>query len=516
MRSSRSLGVVMTVCALAASGQRGALAEGVERVPLPPGVTREEVVRAGGSLRAVLSRHVDRWMTARAGADRDVGDVVVLVDGAGRPIRPDLVAVASGVAPIAAADSALTFTFDSPDDPWTGDEISRMQSILRLCQRRALVVYGPPFLPNVVNVRRAALPGIAGTYNPFSNEITVPDVNADALCHEMIHAFRDDAFLLLRSYEEGMTRAAEIEVFNRMTVFPHSFDERHGYVYDVFYEAMNSPVIGSGVGGGFFNGYVSPFLRYQLAGYAWWKVFLENSSFFADFNQAVYAVFAADPTMDISETTLKAIAAQVQGEVEASPFADWYARQGVLETAPPQGYFLYPRVTSANLGALAFTLDFFARLSTGQEIMQAGAPVDWAVYDHAETLRASGSALTSPNGFVTINLALPPDYRGRIRILATATAPGGSAAVDVFEYWGEPIGVFGIVTSADSGTVRIRPAGRGYTRTAPVVNGAFVIPGLRRRKGAYDATFSGTNGETIARRFNKDRSDYFLRLTPTS
>ena len=38
----------------------------------------------------------------------------------------------------------------------------------------------------------------------------------DVLCHEMLHAFRDAYMIRLSSFEEGMVRAAEIEIFNRL------------------------------------------------------------------------------------------------------------------------------------------------------------------------------------------------------------------------------------------------------------------------------------------------------------
>lgn len=42
--------------------------------------------------------------------------------------------------------------------------------------------------------------------------VVYEDAQGDVLCHELIHAFRDDYGIGLSSWEEGMTRAVEIEV----------------------------------------------------------------------------------------------------------------------------------------------------------------------------------------------------------------------------------------------------------------------------------------------------------------
>ena len=176
--------------------------------------------------------------------------------------------------------------------------------------------------------------------------------------------------------------------------------------------------------------------------------------------------------------------------------------------------FLYQRINGVVANAISLSLDFFARQPDGIEVMQAGAPVDWAIYDHADVLLASGSGVTSANGLLPVDAILPPRPSGRIKVVANGTAPGGGATDTMLAYLGVPGGVFGIVTSADTGSVTITPLDRGQTRTVPVVNGAFAAPDMVRLRGRFDAVFTGAGGATIARRFNKDRSDYFVRLVP--
>jgi hypothetical protein len=329
----------------------------------------------------------------------------------------------------------------------------------------------------------------------------------DALCHEMIHAFRDDNVISLASFEEGMTRTAEVEVFNRLAGYTH-WDENHNYTYDVYYEGLNHAKIGS-VGGGFFNGYVAPLLRYQLAGYAWAKVLIEDPRFLSDFNKRLYRIALTDPSATSTESTLLGIADRVESQIEGKPFRQWYGLQGVLDTSPPVGYFLYQRINQ-------FTVDFFVRETNGAETMQPNALVQWAVYDFRNTLLSAGSETTTANGWAQFFPVLPADYTGRIRVVVDAAGPNGTvsdaslrAAVET------EAGLFGIVPDVDFGVLTITPLGHGSPPVAVnVINGAFSAPLLAGVKGRFHAVFRGTLGERRSRWFTKDAGDYFLVVAP--
>ena len=150
---SRPLRVVLFAFFLVASADRRALAQGTAQVPLPPGIGRHDVAHADGALRTLLARHAEGWLATHAHAQSGSGEsggaparglssrgtmggTKVGYAADGTPILPDLEAAASGVGRLTAVGAELTFTFDSPDAPWTGAEIQRMQGILRLCQRR--------------------------------------------------------------------------------------------------------------------------------------------------------------------------------------------------------------------------------------------------------------------------------------------------------------------------------------------------------------------------------------------
>ena len=98
------------------------------------------------------------------------------------------------------------------------------------------------------------------------------------------------------------------------------------------------------------------------------------------------------------EAALLRLAADVQAQVEGTPFALWYVDQGVFNSAPPTGPILFQR---ANYGSV--TLDYFLRKASkagGGESPKANVPVSWSWVDAANQVVGSGSDTTSPLGSV--------------------------------------------------------------------------------------------------------------------
>jgi hypothetical protein len=482
-------------------------------VPLPRGVSKGALVSPAEALKTHLWRSAghDPGVHARlVQAKADVDLVVTFVDLDGQPILPDLRAAASrkpGGTPAAPikGKNELTFTFDSPAFPWTDDELRTLRAALTDLYPTAKAVYGTPAFNITVNVRKDPEIASAGFYSPSVNEIVLPGASAlDGLCHEMLHAFRDDDIVALGSYEEGMVRAAEIEVFNRLATYAH-WDTHHSYTYDVYYEGLNRQKIGA-EGGNLFAGYVSPLLRYQLASYAWAKLLLENPHFLADFNKNLYKRILSDPSTRSTESKLLGVAAAVQPTVEGAPLLTWYGQQGVFNTHPPEGGFLYQRVNQ-------FATDCFIRDGSGQEFMQANMPITWAVYGDDDSLLYTDSAVTSDYGWAEVHPTLPEGYTGRIKVVVSAAAPSGTISDTALRYHGSETGVFGVVAGATAGTVTVAALDTPAPPvTATVVNGGFSLPSLATPKGRFLATFTDPSGHGISKQFNKDASDYFLLL----
>ena len=479
-------------------------------VSLPADLSKESVEFATEATKDRLYK-LSAQMARREPA---AGDLIVLyVDKAGEVILPNRQSVKAQKAFTTAsvADAAvanrLTFTFNSPAYPWSSAEMDALSTALNTFYPVILQVYGDPAFEITVNVRKDPTAWAAGLYSPAFNEMVIKSVDSgmDVLCHELIHAFRDDDISLLDSYEEGMTRAAEVEVYNRIPSLVH-WDENHSGLYDVFYEGMNKPAIGS-AGGDFFGGYISPLMRYQLAGYAWAKALIVNDHFFIDFNASYYARILQDPTVTGTESALVDIAAGVQASVEGIPFRTWYSQQNVFLTSPPQGYLLFQRLQGD------VTIDYFQRDSAGFETMQPNSLVQWVVSDFQGVTLSTGSAMTSANGFVYFTPSVPTGYAGRIKVDASANSPQGLIKDTSFQYVGAQTGVFGVVKNASFGTLTISANDNSIAPiTVNVANGGFTIPLLAGLRGEFIAVFQQTGGSTLSKHFTKDASNYFLVL----
>jgi len=443
--------------------------------------------------------------------------IVVFVDNLGSAILPDLESFqdlqTSSVKPtlISFPTYELTFTFNSSSYPWSAAEIEVLNGWLGNFYPAVKSLCGNPFFDNTVNVRKDPTISFAGEYNPTINETVVQDANSpDVLCHELIHALRDDYLMGLMSFEEGMTRACEVEVMSRFPGYAY-LNKNHSYEYDVFYEGMNRPEIGS-QDGNFFYGYVSPFLRYQLAGYAWAKCFLENTNFFQQFNCELRTRNLADPTTCYTESKLIAIATDILPTVEGRGFLTWYAQQGVLNTSPPKGYFLFQRIFDAYT-----VVDYCFRDSSGVETAQANAPIQWTVLDNHNGVLDNGSDTTSPYGtVVAIPFALgSTNYSGRIRVLAQTSLTNSLLLNTTFRatgpFWTPLSGIFGVVSGFDAGTVTITPLSTTNAAVVvDVVNGSFAAPSLQTNRGRFLAELRTRTGAKFSKQFNKDASSYYL------
>jgi hypothetical protein len=483
-------------------------------INLPSDLSKENVEFADEVIKGRLHRLVAQ-LARREPAAADL--IVMFVDRTGQLILPNRELVRSRLEPgdVSAADvspaadispNRLTFTFNSPVYPWSSAEVQILSSSLNTFYPVINQVYGAPAFNNTVNVRKDPTAPAVGLYYPAFNEIVVQtlDYGLDVLCHETIHAFRDDNITWLDSYEEGMTRAAEVEVSNLIPTFVH-WDENHSYEYDVFYEALNKPQIGS-AGGDFFNGYISPLLRYQLAGYAWGKALLVNAGFLRDFNSRYYARVLTDPNVAGTESALLDIASSVQVNLEGIAFRTWYSKQNIFQTSPPQGYFVYQR-TQSYLGTV---VDYFQRDAWG-ETMKPNSLVKWVVSDFQGVSLSTGSGVTSANGWVAFTPSVPTGYTGRIKVVVSASSPGGTIKDTSFRYVGQESGVFGVVKNGSFGLLTITAKdGSIAPISVNVTNGGFSVPSLAGLRGEFTAVFQQQSRPSLSRQFIKDASNYFL------
>lgn len=478
-------------------------------VKLPPDVSRQELLNPEEEIKTRLQSLVRSEHPSLLDTKRQKDVIVILTDDRGQPILPDLETAQNMQSflqkPSEQTSRKLTFTFDSPYYPWSAEELNILDIAITDFYPVIESIYGEPAFDITLNVRKDPTITFSGEYSPTLNELVLRDAShPDVLCHEMIHAFRDDSMIRINNYEEGMTRAAEVEVFNRLAAYTF-WNENHSYMYDVYYEGLNRQVIGSQSGN--FD-YASPFLllRYDLAGYAWAKVLFENSNFFVDFNRTLYTEALLDPSVLKDESQLRDIAGHLQPVVEGKPFHAWYEQQGILDPIPPVGYYLYQNISN-------FNVYYFYRDSAGSEAMQPGEIIEWEAYDYDGLLMDKGSDVTSSSGWISINPVLPDYYNGRIKITATVLTPDGMISNTSLRSIGMDKGIFGIVDSPDSGFITITP----LDEAAPavdinVVHGSFAATSLANAKGRFIAIYADEDGKTFSKHFNKDASDYFLYM----
>jgi hypothetical protein len=425
------------------------------------------------------------------GQDHFSDDVVVHTKN-GKPILPDLERHRGKKIPV--VPNEITFSFNSPDYPWSAEEIKLLQQWVDDFYPVIKIVYGDPAFEIVVNVRKDPTIGLSGLYFPSNNEMVLRELDAPIFCHELIHAFRDDLMMYANIYEEGMTRAAEIAVFSYLPQYSH-WDSRHSYGLDTAYDLNNQPAIAS-VGGSYFSGFANVLLKYQQAGYAWGKIYIEDHDFFLKYNARYYVAALSDASIQGNVEKLKSIASGIKHTVEKQKFADWYANQYIFNINPEEGY-----QTFYMGGDILYV---FRRDEYGRENMLSGINVSWEIFSCQGASLSYGSAMTTDTyGWVEISLSQLA-YHGKVRIDSRVYLPDTTIERSFISTNGPPVGIFG-VTAACDGEVQVR----GKTESsALVVNGAFSMLELKDIAGTFTIK-QGKNEKTVT----KDASDYFVSIT---
>ena len=202
-----------------------------------------------------------------------------------------------------------------------------------------------------------------GVYDVSNNRIMLPIFDSykgtlSALLLNMIHAFHGPAVFQYDAWEQGFARAAASVILRDFARDPeliqkYNFDDPSAntlYSLLRFYDLLNQPPLANAT---FFppsqadipiNGQFTVakmlWARIGMSGAAWLKVYIENQSFFRDFNAAYYAQFDPNATPSIAGNVpaLRALAAPLlPGGVEGLGWNDWFTRQYVLDSSIAPG-----------------------------------------------------------------------------------------------------------------------------------------------------------------------------------
>lgn len=439
---------------------------------------------------------------------RKLDRIVVFTDENRRVIRgKSTVSTSSTITPNRISNE-LSYTFYSPIQPWSVSDSLLLSSYVKDFYPEIKKLMGNPFFNISINIRRDTTIAYAGLYFPSLNEMVLHHPAADIVCHESIHAFRDDFVMVMSSFEEGLTRACEIEIFNRLIKYQHPFDENHSYPYDYYYESLNRPSISALMGNIFLNPSLQ-FLKYQISSYVWAKPFLEDSSFFRRFNDALYSRMTLNPSVPPLENELKTLFLSLKSQIEGLPSSIWYQRQNLLNSQSSPGYYLLQRVNE-------FSVNYFQRTSSAEELPQAGSLVSWKQLNYFDTPLNNGELLSSFSGdvFLPVSNGLV-GYQGKISVIATVNTPLGllSDTCERAIYPNGERGIFGVVSGESGGLVFIRPLDTLMgTLSRPVINGSFEFPELENVKGRFRVSFLFPECQEFSRIYTKDRSKYFVQI----
>ena len=285
------------------------------------------------------------------------------------------------------------------------------------------------------------------------------------------------------------------------------------------YEAENQPALGNST---FFpaSGFSGMLVwRIAMARAAWYKCYIEDSQFFAEFNRLYYQSFFEGLPGDVPG--LKDIAASALGTVEGMNFYDWYERHYVLDTSVRAGSKLYtwniPLEQSVALIAEHYVTD-----ASGNESPRGGQ-ARCIYWNHSRTL-----SLYAEEGYV-IDVAGSGASAGEGYLIPTFFNVGGPQLITVqidlnglraeYPY---PYGVRGF----DPGENDFYGGIRGGPEATIDVTGGFDGAGIPAQRAIYGTCLSGgrltptqlevttTNpdGDTFSRRVNVGWDSYVIFL----
>lgn len=446
----------------------------------------------------------------------------------GRLVQPDLMETAQAGG-LGAATNDLKFVFEG----WTAGDQAALESYLATAMPKARLIYGPPAFDLTVKVIQdntlQELQG--GTYDAATNEIRLPPLSGNfpedtyVLLLLVLNAFHDDAMLFYDAWEQGMIGAAAYAIQTQPGVSPgyDPIDPGPFYALSV-YECQNLPELGNSTfypSSGTTNMLV---WRIAMARAAWLKCWIEDPTFFAEFNRRYYANFT--PTLPGDVPSLKELAAQALPVVEGLPFAEWYERQYVLDTSVRTG----PKLYTWNIPltqSVALICELYETLPDGDETPFGGQArtVYWNDTFDIQLYAEEGNIIEIPPGGAT---------PGEGFLLPTFYNIGGPQRVtvqidvaDLRRYYPFAYGVrgfdpgenniYGAIIGTNSGSLAVQSATAELT-DVPVERGVWgdrlTTGDLTPRQVAV--TFTNESGEAVTRRFNIGWDSYccFLEAGP--
>jgi len=314
---------------------------------------------------------------------------VVHVSG-GQIVAPDLMQAAQVGAKLGEATNEFSYTFEG----FTDVQKAQFTAYLGRALPKAYTIYGRPAFD--IDVKIILDPDLqvlqGGIYDAARNEIRMANLSGNLaedtyiLMILVLYAFHDDAALFYDVWEEGFAGAAATAIQTTPGVMTgyNPIDPGPFYATSV-YEPQNIPDLG---GPTFYpaSGFRGMLVwRVAMARSVWFKTYIEDNDFFANFNRTYYDNFVDGLAGDVPR--LRTLASQVLPRVEGMPFQEWFQRQHILDTSERLGPKLF--VWNIPLGqSVALIAEHYFSLPGDEEPRGGQARTTYWAWDFAVSLFA--------------------------------------------------------------------------------------------------------------------------------
>jgi len=405
---------------------------------------------------------------------------------------------------------------------------------------------------------------VAGGYYVPDNgsgqrEIRFPIYNSsDAAAVNFIHclllAYQGTTPYAFDAFQEGLVRAVTAQVARTSGAIPGGSSPQveqtlfNTYEVEGLYDWYNQRALGGSKfiapnllkpalpDGGSYGGLY--LLRYRMAGAAWQKVLAEYPSFVRELNARLEAQPAlagnVPGLIDAGQQILNALRPG-DPTVEGSTFADWVARQHILETRDTNGLKLLVQTTpivsglgGSDFGVFNIEANYFSRTANGDETLLSATafPIFWdptfsfRLFPSAQDERMDIAAAYGSVGPNFANEFGGQPYRVAVDLpvadqVARAYLPAGAIATPSNQ--SAPNNFYGTLTGVPAGTYSVRVLlGATEIATTPVRNFAFgariADDRFTRTRALTIQVLNGTGGTVLSRRVNKGPGDLALDL----
>ncbi len=427
----------------------------------------------------------------------------------------------------------LTFQFQG----WLPEQEEKLRAFVQRAYPIIKQVYGEPGWGGEVTVLKDESLNdwqviLAGVYNVSTSTIHMEwprsGLEIEAyyrLLHLMLHAFHGPYLIGFDAWEEGIAWAATRVIFSQL--FPTILFSEYCSFYQLpWYELLNQPSLSAST---FWPKSLTAcsgmmvIWRHSQALSAWLKVYIENPSFFLQFNALYYQQAQVDPSVSSDLAKLKGICNQIVPSVEGLPFDEWYAQQYVLlqnvsRFGPNLFVWNHPVVpTNPDIEGYSVYIGLFYFYSTGTDetpLSGVVTPRYWN-YDFSIDLPVEPQyetvTITDGIGYVAPTFF---NIGGPQRV--TIEFPIGGLDVSILFPYGvvgteaEPNNVYGTLQTGLGGTLLING------QEIPITQGAFgtPFPSLSTGPQQIDVEYISPGGERLERKINCFYGPYAIIIQP--